>query len=183
MPADLDLPIVNDLPPTVRMDEAVQAVQRGLSIRRASQFFEVKPSSLHRRIHGGQSAAAAARKRQKLHQPEEEVLRDYVLEQASKGSPLRPGKVRELGEAILQKSFPDEQLGKNWIYGFLHRYPELKDKLHKNRKPSVPRAAKQDSRIEVPRSAMMAVLAIKEKEATHSGKGSHPQTIRSRTGV
>ena len=178
IPTDPDLPIVNDLQPRARMDEAVQAVQRGLSIRAASRSFEVKPSSLHRRIHGGQSAAAAARKRQKLHQPEEEVLRDYVLEQASKGSPLRPGKVRELGEAILQKSFPDEQLGKNWIYGFLHRYPELKDKLHKNRKPSVQQSVRKDAQSVVPRSAMMAMLAIREREETQIGKGPNPHTIR-----
>jgi 4-hydroxybenzoate polyprenyltransferase len=110
------------------MLQALQAIAKGLSLRKASLAYGIPRSSLHNRIIGHISRQQGAEGLQKLAPVQEQELTSWILVQEALGHCPTHAQIREIAGRILAISGTNTTLGKRWMQGFLDRNPVLKTK-------------------------------------------------------
>lgn len=110
-----------------QVDLAVSAFQNGQfqNITAAAKAYNVPRSTLVRRLNGTASRRDTTPNRTQLTSIEEEMIVKYILDLASRGNPPRKSTVEEIASSILQAQ-GKPPVGKNWVYRFLQRRPDLK---------------------------------------------------------
>jgi Tc5 transposase DNA-binding domain/helix-turn-helix, Psq domain len=114
------------------LESAVEAVKMGRSIRKAALEWGVPRATLHDRIHGTQSRPIAFSRMQRLSQVQEDHLSQWILTQAALGLPPSHAQVKAFVNRILEVKGDHHSIGKNWIKGFLQRYPVVKAQWSKS---------------------------------------------------
>jgi len=127
-----------ELSKAVRIDLAYQAWKdankhdprkKQLSIKKAARIFGVSYTTLYDRIHGAIPKALANQAMQRLTIAEEEAIRDWLLDLAGWGWPLRVERLRAMAIELLADKGDMKDLGIHWTEQFLHRFPQLKTKF------------------------------------------------------
>lgn len=122
---------IEGLPKSVRIDLAHQAWKDAngqLSMRKAAGMYQVSLSTLQGRIKGAVSKLEANQAMQRLSVAEEEAIRDWMLQSASEGRPVRVKEIRSMASEMLKEKGDTAGLGIHWTDQFLQRYPDLKTK-------------------------------------------------------
>ena len=116
--------------PETLIQVAIQAVNSGQSIRKASQMWGVPFSTLRDRVvgHAQPKGQFEAQSMQKLSPYHEKHLADWVLAQEALGLPVKHQQIEVFANRILLASGSTEKVGKHWLQKFLKRYPALKTK-------------------------------------------------------
>lgn len=114
------------------LKEALQAVQTGVSIRRAAKLHGVPRNTIADRIHGAASRKDANEVSQRLSRLQEEHLSQWILAQDALKLPPTHQQVRDFTQRVLAAHGDTQPLGKRWIEGFLRRNPAIK---HRKSKP------------------------------------------------
>ena len=109
---------------------AIQAVNNGQSIRKASQMWGVPFSTLRDRVvgHAQPKGQFEAQSMQKLSSFQEKHLAEWALTQEALGLPVKHHQIEVFANRILLASGSTEKVGKHWLQKFLKRYPALKTK-------------------------------------------------------
>ncbi len=135
-----------------RIELAVHAIRSGQisSIRKAAQTYDVPRSSLQYRILGRVARLEIIPLARKLTPTEESVLIQQILDRDQRGTPPTATIVREMADLLLVErvrntSIEPNTVGKNWVYNFVQRHPELQSKY--NRKYDYQRAKCEDPKI------------------------------------
>lgn len=105
---------------------ALEAIQNGLSQRKAAKRWGIPRSTLQKRLNGSQSRSDANKHLQRLSRQQESHLAEWVLVQSNLGLPLTRQQIQEFASRIVKQSGNDQPLGKRWIDGFLRRNPEIR---------------------------------------------------------
>lgn len=105
---------------------ALEAIQNGLSQRKAAKRWGIPRSTLQKRLNGSQSRSDANEYLQRLSRQQESHLAEWVLVQSNLGLPLTRQQIQEFASRIVKQGGNDQPLGKRWIDGFLRRNPEIK---------------------------------------------------------
>lgn len=105
---------------------ALEAIQNGLSQRKAAKRWGIPRSTLQKRLNGSQSRSDANEYLQRLSRQQESRLAEWVLVQSKLGLPLTRQQIQEFASRIVKEGGNDQPLGKRWIDGFLRRNPEIK---------------------------------------------------------
>jgi hypothetical protein len=106
---------------------ALQALQDDpkLSMRRASQIYEIGYSTLRDRKNGVQSKREITVKSRNLSNLEEEVLLESILDLDLRGFPPQIHIIEEMANRLLADRGASP-VGKLWANNFINRQPELK---------------------------------------------------------
>jgi hypothetical protein len=120
-----------------RISLATAAIQRHQihSGRAAAIAYNVPRSTLQTRLNGIQPKQGSRSKNRKLLEHEEEVLVSWVYSMEQRGYPAHIIDVKRMAEALIgnrgySTSLP--ALGKNWIYKFLAKHPDLDPRLSRS---------------------------------------------------
>lgn len=111
-----------------RLNDAIQAYDQAevsLSITQATRLHVVSKATLYRKINGRRDQVLYGISKQRLTTEDEEAMKGWVLEIQAWGYPPRVAQLREMGEVLLQAKGDYNELGKNWMLGFLSRHPTL----------------------------------------------------------
>lgn len=108
------------------VQQALQAIDKGKSVRQASVAWGVPRSTLRGRIHGAQTRQTASIPRQRLSPTQEARLADWVLSQADLGLPPTHSELRLFAQRVLEVKGDNLALGKRWVEAFLKRNPSIK---------------------------------------------------------
>jgi len=108
------------------VDQALQSIANGQSIRRASLEWGVPRVTLQRRVLGIQPKESAHQQYQKLSPDQENHLSSWIRIQATLGHPPTHQQVRDIADRILLQRGCSQGVGKNWIQAFLKRNPSIK---------------------------------------------------------
>ncbi|KAF4490738.1 Pogo transposable element with ZNF domain [Colletotrichum fructicola Nara gc5] len=127
--------------------EAIQltrAAGQKLSVRRAAKNYGVPESSLRDRMNNRPRRETTQPQRHKLDAIEEKTLLQYVIEQDSRGFPLRLAGVEDMANLLL-RARNGEPVGKRWARRFVDSQPALKTKF--NRPYDYQRALQEDPEV------------------------------------
>jgi hypothetical protein len=86
-------------------------------------------STLQGRISGTVSKLEASQAMQQLSVGEEDALRDWMLELASWGWPVRVEQLRRMATELLHEKGDTKELGIHWTKQYISRYLVLKTKF------------------------------------------------------
>jgi hypothetical protein len=125
------------------------------SIRGAAERYGLSKTTIHRRLHGGRSAAEANEEKTVLFKDEEIALRDAVFGHSDRGFPIHIFMIRLWGNSVLASRLfkrplhPNQDLlGVNWPARYIVRYPELERRWHKTVDRVRIKAATPESQVE-----------------------------------
>jgi hypothetical protein len=112
---------------------AIEAIRttRKFSIRRAAAIYNVPISTLAFRMTGRTPKSESRNGRHKLTSSEEESLVRYILDLDERGFPPRIGSVEDMANSLLATRRANP-VGKQWIYRFIQRRPELKTRFSRS---------------------------------------------------
>ncbi|EAQ88883.1 hypothetical protein CHGG_05502 [Chaetomium globosum CBS 148.51] len=112
------------------IQQAIQAVRDGQSIRKASEAWGVSFSTLRDRVvaNAQPKGQYEAQVMQKLSPDQEKHLADWVLAQEALGLPVKHRQIEVFANRILRASGSDQTIGEHWLQKFIGRYPVLKTK-------------------------------------------------------
>ena len=113
-----------------RLNDAIKAyedAEGSLSITQAGYVYAVSKATLYRRINGRCNQVSYGISKQRL-TPEEESIKNWVLEIQSWGFPPRVAQLQEIAVELLQPKGNHKELGKNWVSGYLSHHPTLQAK-------------------------------------------------------
>ena len=108
------------------IQEALDAIAKGISIKRAASNCGIPRSTLQERLSGRQPHQQASASQQRLSPTQEDHLAQWVLTQAALGLPPTHSQLKEFAQRVLDTQGDPQPLGKRWIQGFLRRNPSLK---------------------------------------------------------
>ena len=135
-----------------RIALALQAYQQGQisSLRAAARAYDVPYTSLYRRNQGTTSRLVSVSSNRKLTQTEESALIKWILSLDTRGIPPTQVLVHQMAELLLAErvqnaSIKQTTLGKNWVYRFITRHPEIKSRY--SRKYDYKRAKCEDPEV------------------------------------
>lgn len=112
------------------LQQAINAVMSGASLRRASATYEVPRTTLVRRLQGKPPKRWAQMHHQRLNTWQEENLVEWILIQGALGVPPTPAQIRHFVTQILINNGDTQPLGKGWMTGFFARNPQIKTMCH-----------------------------------------------------
>jgi len=121
-----------ELPMPVRINLAYEAwltYSNTIPVREIARAHGVVLSTLQGRINRGLSKLEASQAMQRLTVGEEDALRDWILELASWGWPVRLEQLRGMATELLLEKGDTKELGIHWTEQYLKRYPVLKTKF------------------------------------------------------
>jgi transposase len=121
---------MSELSKEARINLAITAIRStdNLSCRKAARMYNVSKDTLTARMAGRLPPNATELRNRKLTTLEEDVVVQYVLELDSRGYPPCFSAVEDMANHILcTKGLP--YIGKNWVYRFIQRRPELKGRF------------------------------------------------------
>jgi len=95
-------------------------------LRVAAATWNIPPSTLYGRLHGSLPRSVAHQDEQRLSQPQEAKLADWVRLQQALGLPPTHAQIRELARRILVQRGDTKPLGERWCRAFIARNPVLK---------------------------------------------------------
>ncbi|KAM9874815.1 transposase [Verticillium dahliae] len=107
------------------INQALEAVLNGQSLRKASAEWGIPRSTLRCRIQGTQPRDIAFSSQQKLSPTQEKHLVEWVRIQAALGLPPTHQQVRDFAERVLRLRGGAETVGKYWFQAFLRRNPSI----------------------------------------------------------
>ena len=111
------------------LDKAIDAVKKGMSVRKAAQKYEVPRSTLHDRVHNGASAKVG--RPTELNKEEEDIIVDRANLMTSWGFLLTSEDLKELVKGYLDakgvesKIFKNNMPGYEFVRGFIKRHPRI----------------------------------------------------------
>ena len=108
------------------LQQAIDAVLAGASLRRASTTHGVPRTTLVRRLEGKLPSKQAQVHHQRLSPWQEENLVDWILVQGALGLPPTHAQIRQFVTRILAHNGDTQPLGKRWMEGFFARNPQVK---------------------------------------------------------
>ena len=108
------------------IQQALQSVANGQSLRKAALEWGVPRSTLQHRLQGTQPWESAFAQRQRLSPSQESHLVEWVRIQAALGLPPTHQQVRDFADRILRLRGDPQGIGKNWFQAFLKRNPSIK---------------------------------------------------------
>lgn len=114
------------------VEQAIEAIVNGQSLRKASLEWGVPRTTLSDRLTGTKPWKQAFSGLQKLSPSQEDHLAQWVLTQDALGLPPSHLQVKQFAERILQAKGDSRPLGKRWIRSFLARYPAIKVRRSKS---------------------------------------------------
>lgn len=124
------------------LQQALQAVKGGTSQTRAADDHGIPRQTLNTRVKNPTSTSMglAKEKCQRLPRDREKEVYDWALARACRSEPDPPTylQIMDRVSCILEEDGDNEPLGKNWINGFIRRYPvvgviKLKHPNHRRR--------------------------------------------------
>ena len=107
------------------ISQAIEAITRGQSIRRAALEWGVPNATIRNRLQGAQPHGEAAQGQQRLSKTQEDHLAQWVLTQAALGLPPTHSQLKTFAERILAVREDTRPLGKRWVRAFLKRNPSI----------------------------------------------------------
>ena len=97
------------------LQQALEAVTNGQSLRRASLQWGVPKSTLLSRRQGHEPRREAFASQQRLSPVQESHLTQWILTQAALGLPPTHAQIRQFAERILAIKGDSQSLGKHWM--------------------------------------------------------------------
>ena len=107
------------------LQQALEAVTNGQSLRKASLQWGVPKSTLLSRRQGHEPRREAFASQQRLSPVQESHLTQWILTQAALGLPPTHAQIRQFAERILAIKGDSQPLGKHWMQAFLRRNPSI----------------------------------------------------------
>ena len=109
---------------------AIEAIRtsKKMSIRRAAQAYSVPRTTLAARIQGRVAQPEKRHEQLKLTATEEQTLVQYIIDLDARGFPPRIARVSDMADLLLAARH-GKPTGKQWVYRFVQRCPELKKRL------------------------------------------------------
>jgi hypothetical protein len=116
-----------------RIQQAIQDYQTSsnTSIRAAAAANDVDYSTLSRRLKGQLPRSIARQVQQLLSNEQETLLKRWILDLEAQGHAPSFNTVRELAAVVSRSSGGLNKVGKNWLFRFLQRHPEIASKVGK----------------------------------------------------
>ncbi|KAL0929365.1 transposase [Colletotrichum truncatum] len=108
------------------VNQALNAVASGQSVRKAAHDAGIPPLTLQSRLKGSQARNVAFSSFQKLSPAQESHLAEWVRIQAALGLPPTHQQLKEFAQRILDIRGTTQPLGRNWIQFFIKRNPSIK---------------------------------------------------------
>ncbi|KZL73957.1 aldehyde reductase [Colletotrichum tofieldiae] len=108
------------------INQALEAISRGHTIRKAAHEYGIPRTTLQRRLHGAQSRPAAFEDLQRLSISQEAKLASWVQIQADLGLAPTHQQLKEFAQRILHAMGDTQPLGKRWVNAFIRRNPSIK---------------------------------------------------------
>ncbi|KAK6221470.1 transposase [Colletotrichum tabaci] len=108
------------------INQAIEAVGKGMSLRKASIEYGIPKTTLRDRLHGTQPREIAFEDYQRLSIDQEAKLAEWVRIQHALGLAPIHQQVKVFAERILHAMGDTDPLGKQWIQGFKRRNPSIK---------------------------------------------------------
>jgi plasmid maintenance system antidote protein VapI len=108
------------------ISSALEAIQNGISQRKAAKRWGIPRSTLQKRLNGSQSRSDANEYLQRLSRQQESHLAEWILVQNNLGLSLTRQQIKEFASRIVKEGGNDRPLGKRWIEGFLRRNPDIR---------------------------------------------------------
>jgi hypothetical protein len=105
---------------------AIQAIQTGTSVKRASEDYGIPRSTLRDRLQGKEPRSTAHAFQQKLSPIQETQLVDWILIQGALGLPPTHTQIRAFASRVLKANGSNEGIGKGWFQAFQRRNPAIK---------------------------------------------------------
>jgi hypothetical protein len=127
-------PHLNLLSTGDRVILAIQAIQSNSSLtqRRAAHVFSVRESTLRNRRAGKASRRDSHPNPSRLKRDEEEAIVQYIKKLDARGFAPTLSYVREMANQLLAAR-SGGQVGENWAYRLVHRKPEIKSQITRQR--------------------------------------------------
>ena len=109
---------------------AIEAIRisKKMSIRRAAQAYSVLRTTLAAWIQGRVVQPEKRHEQLKLTATEEQTLVQYIIDLDARGFPPRIAGVSDMADLLLAARY-GKPTGKQWVYRFVQRCPELKKRL------------------------------------------------------
>ncbi|KAK6209982.1 transposase [Colletotrichum tabaci] len=108
------------------LNQALEAISNGLSLRKASLQYGVPRSTLQLRLQGSQARSIAFSDLQRLSPSQEAKLAEWVRIQHALGLPPSHQQVKEFAGRILHAMGDTQPVGRGWIQAFIRRNPSVK---------------------------------------------------------
>jgi hypothetical protein len=115
----------------VDIQNAIQAVLDGKSIRKAAQIHGIPYGTLHGRCLGTEARTHAHETQQRLSPSQEKQLVDWILAQEALGYAPSHGQVKGVVSRLLKVGGDEASLGRHWMEGLYRRNPQVKTKIGK----------------------------------------------------
>ena len=126
--------MVKDIQQKGRLSLAIKAIQNGqiTFVREAAKLYNVPESSLRYSLRTNLQTSNLPRTTSKLTKTEENTLVQWIINMDTRGVPPRHLHVQDMANILLSQqnqSGTPSTVGKNWVYKFVRRYPELKTRF------------------------------------------------------
>ncbi|KAK6225250.1 transposase [Colletotrichum tabaci] len=108
------------------VNQALEAISNGQSIRKAAQQYGVPRTTLQHRLQGTQTRASAFSDLQRLTVSQEAKLAEWVRIQHALGLPPTHQQVKLFAERILHAMGDTQPIGRGWMQAFIRRNPSVK---------------------------------------------------------
>ncbi|KAJ6436498.1 endo-beta-1,3-glucanase [Purpureocillium lavendulum] len=108
------------------ISQALEAVAKGKSVRKASAAWGVLRIPLFNRLHGHECRKDAFFPLQRLSQTQENQLTEWVLLQDALGLPPTHSQIKQFAQRMLAVKGDHVPLGKHWMQAFLRRNPAIR---------------------------------------------------------
>ncbi|KAK6206190.1 transposase [Colletotrichum tabaci] len=108
------------------VNQALEAISNGQSIRKAAQQYGVPRTTLQHRLQGTQTRASAFSDLQRLTVSQEAKLAEWVRIQHALGLPPTHQQVKLFAERILHTMGDTQPIGRGWMQAFIRRNPSVK---------------------------------------------------------
>jgi Tc5 transposase DNA-binding domain/helix-turn-helix, Psq domain len=108
------------------LQDAYNAVLRGVDIARAVRDYGVPRTTLVSRLRGTQPKIRAQAYRQRLSTTQEAHLVDWILAQIALGVPPSHAQIRALATRVLEVAGDTTPLGRHWLEAFFKCNPGIK---------------------------------------------------------
>ena len=107
------------------MKQAVEAVEKGVSVRKAAELYNVPRSTLHDKANGKTAEDARSGPQPYLSPEEEEELTSFLLQAAKIGYPYTRKQIIALVQQIVHNKGITTTITNGWWERFLKRHPQL----------------------------------------------------------
>lgn len=107
------------------MQEALEAVDNGLSRKKAAKQSGIPLTTLRHRLSGSVTVKQNAIDRQALSDVQESQLARWIIVQEALGAPASHYQIRCAAEKSLQAGGIKKKLGKNWVANLMRRNPSV----------------------------------------------------------